>query len=150
MNRHILREAAAVAVEDLEIGFVEIRPAERIVGAGVAAYAQPRVFEIHRPFDRQLAGFFIVRDRIRPDSTRVLTNLHVSGQYGEAFGIERCGVAVDPNAVIAVGNGCCRRRFVFGRRGTHISGVDHAGCQERKKNSQCGSNMRSHGQSESP
>ena len=150
MDRHILRKAAAIAVEDLEVGLVEIRSAQRIVAAGVAVYAQLRVFEIHRPFDRQFAGFFIVRDRIRPDGACVLAYLNVSGQYGEAVGVERCGVAVDLNAMIVVGDGFRRRRFVFGRRGAHVSRVNHAGCQDREKNSQCGSNMRSHGQSESP
>ena len=71
-------------------------------------------------------------------------------QYGETFGIERRGVAVDPNAVIAGGNDRRRCPLVLGRRGAHIAGADHEACQKAQKNSQCGSNMRSHGQSESP
>ena len=48
LHRDVLGEAAAVAVEDLEISLVEFGAAERIVDAGVALDAELRVLEVDR------------------------------------------------------------------------------------------------------
>ena len=130
MDRHRLCHAAAVAVEDLEIGPVESGARHVIVGAGVAVDAELRIFEVHGSLDHQFSALFIVGDRIRRDAAFVLMNLHVAGEDREAGGIERRRVAVDANQMIAGSDDHRRSLLALRRRGAHIARADHRGRQK--------------------
>ena len=65
-----LREAAAVAVENLEIRLIEFGATEGIIKAGFALHSQARILEIHPTLDRDLAGLLIVGDPVRRVTVR--------------------------------------------------------------------------------
>jgi hypothetical protein len=65
-------------------------------------------------------------------------------------GIDHGVVAVDVNEVIVQDKRDRRRRRMLWGSGAHITCVNHRSRRKAKEKSQCGSNVRSHGQSESP
>jgi hypothetical protein len=68
-----------------------------------------------------------------------------------ALGINHRVIAVDVDEVIVrAERGNAQGCRVLGGRGAHIPGLNHRSGRKIGKNGQCGSKVRSHGQSESP
>jgi hypothetical protein len=126
-GRHLLREAAAVAFENLKIGFVEVGAGEGVVVAGFALDAQFGVFEVHLAGDRHFAGVPVVGHGVGGDGARVLSNNDPAVHHGVAFAVDAGVVTLDMNEVIAVGDGHRRRLGVVRGSGAHIAGVNRRG-----------------------
>jgi hypothetical protein len=144
-----LREAAPIAVQDLEIRLVEIRRAVDVVAAGCTAHAQFRILEIHAALDGHAAGLGVVGDRVRGDAARILLHPHAAVQDGVAIGVEFGVVAVDVYPVIVRSDAGVDRRVVLRRRRAHVAGAGHRGDRKATDN-EYGSNINSHGQNASP
>jgi len=150
MHRQLARDAAAVSVQDLKIRLVEFGAAHRVVDAGIALDAQLRIFEIDPALDRHFAGLVIVVHRVRSHGARVLTDRDPAVHRRVALGIDHRFIAFDVDEMIVFTELYPRRCSVLGGGGAHITGLNHRSGRKIRKNSQCGPNVRSHGQSESP
>jgi hypothetical protein len=67
-----------------------------------------------------------------------------------ALGIDYRIIAFDVDEMIVLTELYPRRCGVLGGSGAHIAGLNHRSGRKIQKSSQCGSIVRSHGQSESP